>query len=154
MYDNWYVWRTDPKTGIQTYGGEFTDAKTALDWKKAQDDAEKITINNVGPSAVVREFRANPKAVMADPEKKAAYEAVAKHRDWKHPAAAAGTRAERAKFSPVKVTHKSAPVVVKHARKKNADELKLEAAAQQELAQHRQDEAAELAAEAEAMQDN
>ena len=30
MNENWYVWRTDAKTGVRTYGGEFIDATTAL----------------------------------------------------------------------------------------------------------------------------
>ena len=143
MFDYWYVWHLK-SDGTRTYGGEFTDATTALAWKSNQADGESIVINNVSPSKVVREYHDNPKAVLNDPEKAAAFKAVSERHDWKQRAAQARTAPERGKFGPVVVT-KKAPKVV--SRPKNADEKRLEAAAKVELDRHRKDEAAELAAE-------
>ena len=111
--------------------------------KKTQLDAETITINNVGPSAVAREYQRDPQAVLNDPEKAAAYAVVANRRDWRERASVARTKPERSRSGPVVTTFKAPKVV---ARPKNTAELKLEAAAQTELNRHRKAEAAEIEA--------
>lgn len=51
---SWHIWRKDPKTGSQTWIGQFYDDKAALGWKKKQDNPDEYRITNVGPSAIAK----------------------------------------------------------------------------------------------------
>lgn len=148
--DHWHVWKDDGKT--VTYIGGYYNAngmKLAMDYRNAQDKPEQFTVTNKGPMGIVKEFVDDPDGVKADPVKFRQYQEASKSwgpngRIANVTQITAPTTSRRRQTRPTAPVTPPKPVVPIVVDKALAD------VAQAELAKHKADEAAELAAEAEA----